>query len=114
MRNIVSLTSAARSKLIQMLETYNTNSALFYVQGGGCNGLKYVIEPTDSSPDPLDEIIPLDNNTNLRVCGKSLMHLLGTEIDWGSDFMGQSFRFDNPNSESACGCGETFSSKNFQ
>ena len=111
MKSVISLTTIAKSKLIKMLSVHNTKNALFYVKGGGCNGFKYIIEPINSSPDPLDEVIPLDNNNNLRVCNKSLLHLMGTKIDWNSDFMGESFRFDNPNSENSCGCGATFSVK---
>ena len=113
LRSAVQLTSTAKSKMIQMLQTKKANTAYFYVKGGGCNGLVYVLEPNDSPPEKTDEIIPLDNNKNLRVCGQSLIHLLGTEIGWGTDFMGQSFRFNNPNTSSSCGCGATFSSKHF-
>ncbi len=112
-RNIVKLTSIAKTKMIQMLHMEKANTAFFYIKGGGCNGLTYVLEPNDEPPTSADEIIPLDDKTNLRVCGQSLIHLLGTEIDWDTDFMGQSFRFNNPNTASSCGCGATFSSKHF-
>ena len=114
MKSVVKITNVAKLKLVQMLKTHNTNNALFYIKGGGCNGFKYVIEPINSNLDPLDEIVPLDDTNNLRVCRKSLLNLIGTEIDWEADFMGQSFRFDNPNSDSSCGCGATFSIKDFQ
>ena len=35
--------------------------------------------------------------------------LLGTEIDWDDDIMGQRFVFKNPNSSFQCGCGKSFS-----
>ena len=41
----------------------------------------------------------------------SLIHLLGTEIDWKKDIMGESFHFNNPMAKSKCGCGTSFSSK---
>ena len=39
------------------------------------------------------------------------MHLIGTEIDWNQDIMGESFKFDNPNASMKCGCGTSFSIK---
>ena len=41
------------------------------------------------------------------------MHILGTEIDWKEDIMGQGFVFDNPMAQAKCGCGTSFSSKAF-
>ncbi len=113
-RKVVNITPMAKTKLINMLKEHKVNNALFYVKGGGCNGFKYMLEPVteETKLDKTDEIIPLlDKDLNLRVCGKSLIHLIGTEIDWDSDFMGQSFRFNNPNADSSCGCGATFAPK---
>ncbi len=114
MRNVIKLTSTAKTKMIQILEMKKQDTVSFYVKGGGCNGLTYMLEPTNSLPNSTDEIIPLNDKKTLRVCGESLIHLLGTEIDWGADFMGQSFRFNNPNTSGSCGCGATFSSKHLQ
>ena len=107
----VTLTDRAVLKLTTILKNNNCKDALFYVQGGGCNGLKYVLEPMKQSPHKFDEAVALNKDHNLWVCGTSMMHLLGTKIDWSEDFMGQSFRFTNPNVANTCGCGATFSPK---
>jgi iron-sulfur cluster assembly protein len=44
----------------------------------------------------------------IHICGKSLMHVVGTHIDWEKDIMGESFKFDNPMAKSSCGCGTSF------
>tara|TARA_B100000686_G_C16734429_1_gene942726 strand:+ start:583 stop:924 length:342 start_codon:yes stop_codon:yes gene_type:complete len=106
---VVRLTSIARKKLIELLHSNKSKTVLFSVEGGGCNGLKYQLQPTEDSMQKLDEEIPLDKDMKLRICGQSLFYLLGTEIDWRDDFMGQSFNFSNPNTASTCGCGSTFS-----
>ena len=49
------------------------------------------------------------DDVNIVVCGKSLMHLLGTHVYWKHDEMGARIEFTNPNAKSTCGCGETFS-----
>jgi iron-sulfur cluster assembly protein len=105
----VRITEAARTQLIRILRHHKSTTALFSVKGGGCNGLRYNLEPTRESRDPLDEEVSLGGARSLRVCGKSLLYILGTEIDWRDDFMGQTFHFDNPNTASTCGCGSTFS-----
>lgn len=42
----------------------------------------------------------------------SVIHLVGTEIKWKNDFMGSGIEFINPNAQTTCGCGETFSPSN--
>lgn len=105
---VVRVTEAARAQLVRVLRGNRSTAALFSVQGGGCNGLRYNLQPTHEPRGPLDEEVVLDESHSLRVCGKSLMYILGTEIDWRDDFMGQTFHFDNPNTASTCGCGSTF------
>jgi len=114
----IQLTKIARKKLVELLCHHNRKTVLFSVAGGGCNGLKYQLEPTEDPIEKLDEEISLtfaaesgSFDKKIRICGKSLFHLLGTEIDWKDDFMGQSFYFKNPNATSACGCGATFAPK---
>ena len=110
-RDVVSLTPSARKKLSDTLVVQDKKRAIFYVVGGGCNGLKYQLEVLEGSPSTGDETISLDSGKELSVCGKSLLHILGTEIDWREDFMGESYRFKNPNVEASCGCGATFTPK---
>jgi iron-sulfur cluster assembly protein len=78
---------------------------LIGVKGGGCNGLKYYIEPTDDTPRKNDELI---KDHNIVVCGDSLLYILGSEVIWKTDAMGSRIEFNNPNATSNCGCGETF------
>ena len=48
------------------------------------------------------------SDTNIWLCHRSTLYLLGTEIDWLEDTMGNRFIFTNPNADSSCGCGKTF------
>jgi iron-sulfur cluster assembly protein len=38
---------------------------------------------------------------------KSLVYLDGTELDFVTNIMGYGFKFNNPNTKGACGCGES-------
>lgn len=110
MKNLINITKNAGIKLIEMSKTYNTDKILFYVKGGGCNGFGYKFKPFFEKPDKLDEIVKYED-INIVVCNNSLMYVLGTTIDYENDIMGSTFKFDNPNAGSKCGCGTSFSPK---
>ena len=109
-KKIVEITSSACRKLYTIANKNNTKNILFYVKGGGCNGFNYVFEPMYEKPDKLDEVVKRPEY-NLVICNKSLMHVMGTKIDWREDIMGEAFEFVNPMAQSECGCGTSFSSK---
>jgi iron-sulfur cluster assembly accessory protein len=112
LKNILTVTQKASEKLSIILKQSNKCAIRFYVKGGGCNGFNYKLEPTDDKPEKLDEIVKIDD-VNIHICNHSLMHLLGTKIDWKEDIMGQGFHFENPMAKSKCGCGTSFTSKAF-
>ena len=60
--------------------------------------------------DNMNELVSC-NEIPLLICGKSIFLVMGTEIDYVEDFMGSRFVFENPNSNSSCGGGNTFSFK---
>ena len=91
-----------------ILNNTGKKSIFIGVKGGGCNGLKYYIEPTNNKPEKLDEQIKIDN-LNIIICGHSLLYLIGTEIKWKDDYIGSGITFINPNAKGTCGCGDTFS-----
>ncbi len=95
-------------KHFKTLVSKDFNSLLIGVKGGGCNGYKYYIEPTVDKPNKNDEVIMIDD-LKIIVCGKSLLHLLGTNVYWKNDIMGARIEFENPNAKTKCGCGDTFS-----
>ena len=108
MNNVIQITNVAKKQLINIMNQNKSKYILFSVAGGGCNGLKYLLEPNNDEPKKIDELVKMDD-LKINVCGKSLLYLLGTNIDWKEDFMGSRFIFENPNATSKCGCGTTFS-----
>ncbi len=105
---ILNITKAAGKQLTRIAKENKCKNILFYVKGGGCNGFNYKLEPTNNSPEKLDELVKYDN-INVIIDSSSVFHLLGTKIDWKKDIMGESFHFENPNASSKCGCGTSFS-----
>jgi iron-sulfur cluster assembly accessory protein len=106
--NILKICTKTLSHFRTILTNSNKNSIFIGVKGGGCNGFKYYIVPTNELPTKLDETIQIDD-VHIIVCGHSLIHLIGTDIKWKDDFMGSGLEFKNPNASGTCGCGETFS-----
>ena len=108
-KDIIKITAKAGKKLSQIASDTKSKNLIFFVRGGGCNGYKYSIEPIKEPSEHLECIQKED--FNLYICDHSLMHLWGTTIDWKKDIMGETFDFQNPNMQSQCGCGTSFTSK---
>ena len=108
MKSIVNISKRASKQLIDIAKTHNTNVLSFSIKGGGCNGYNYIIEP-NSLNDKLSEKVKITNKVIMEVCSKSLLHVLGTNIDWEKSIMGETFTFNNPNASGTCGCGTSFS-----
>ena len=104
---MIKATAVAIPHLKRILGKYK--AVFFGATGGGCNGFKYILEPTNSVDGTgHDELVSV-GGVPIVVCGKSMFLIMGTEIDWTEDHMGSRFEFHNPVSSGQCGCGATFS-----
>ena len=77
------------------------------VVGGGCSGLSYRLELDDQIGEN-DRSADYDG-VKVVTDPKSLMSLVGTEIDYVEGLQGAGFTFKNPNAKGGCGCGSSFS-----
>ncbi|QGM44828.1 iron-sulfur cluster insertion protein ErpA [Methylocystis heyeri] len=77
------------------------------VDGGGCSGFQYSFSVVPRAGD--DDILIAREGARLVIDETSLGFLQGARIDFIDDLMGQSFRIENPNAVSSCGCGSSFS-----
>ena len=121
MKNIITLSKSAFQQFRRIHRETASKAIVFGLKGGGCNGFEYQLTPTNEelrAGDDLQIIRKDDRNRNkppsdedvvVHICGKSLMHVIGTHIDWKKDIMGESFKFDNPSAKASCGCGTSFS-----
>jgi iron-sulfur cluster assembly protein len=55
-----------------------------------------------------DEIVSLPD-LKVVIDKKSLLYLIGTELQYSSGLNGKGFEWVNPNASRTCGCGESFS-----
>ena len=75
------------------------------VKNGGCAGQEYVLDYAEA-PGPLDETVE-DRGVTIFVEPKSVLFLVGSEIDYEVSKLSSRFVFRNPNETDACGCGES-------
>ena len=77
------------------------------VDGGGCAGFTYKFELADG-PESDDTVAETDG-VKLVVDPLSLELVKGSAVDFVEDLGGAAFRVTNPNAQSGCGCGSSFS-----
>ncbi len=105
---MIALTESAKQKITEVLLEETPESRLrLYVQGGGCAGFSYGFMIDDSKNED-DFEVPAGDSTML-VDSMSIQYLVGATIDYEENLMGASFKIKNPQAQSTCGCGSSFS-----
>jgi iron-sulfur cluster assembly protein len=108
---MITLTESAKEKALKLFSESNLDPTESFirvgVKGGGCSGLSYVLD-FDSEIKPGDQEFE-DKGIKIVCDKKSLLYLLGTELDHSDGLNGKGFEFKNPNAQRVCGCGESFS-----
>lgn len=102
--------SAAKRVLALALEAGEPTLMLrIKVTGGGCAGFHYHFS-LETESTTFDRVFK-DHGAHLVVDNISLDLLDGSSVDYVEDLMGAFFRVDNPNAQTTCGCGSSFSTK---
>ena len=78
-----------------------------YVTGGGCAGFQYGFS-FDENKDDSDTVV-IKHGVSLIVDPMSIQYLMGAEIDFQEDLEGARFVIKNPNANTTCSCGSSFS-----
>ncbi len=107
---MIEITDSAKQKVIDLLIDENTPGLMLrtFVEGGGCSGFQYGFTFDDQKNDD-DFEFPLDEKYKLVVDAMSMQYLTGAEIDYKEDLQGSQFMIKNPNAQTTCGCGSSFS-----
>jgi len=78
----------------------------FAVKSKGCAGLSYKIEFAEA---PKVEDKEIDFSTfKVLIDDKSLVYLMGLELDYKEKNLEGGFVFNNPNAKGSCNCGDSF------
>jgi iron-sulfur cluster assembly protein len=76
------------------------------VKGGGCSGFSYILG--FDQPSEADHVYHFEDIL-IMVDKSQEIYLHGTELDFKQGLDNRGFIFNNPNAESTCGCGSSFS-----
>jgi len=101
---MLSITAIAKSKALELREV-DSHGLRIKVIGGGCSGFMYDLG-FDNEGDA-DKVIDV-GGINLIVDNRSILYLAGSAIDFEGGLNGTGFKIVNPNANSTCGCGESF------
>jgi iron-sulfur cluster insertion protein len=101
-------TDAAATKVSELIKEEDNPDLMLrvFISGGGCSGFQYgftfdeTIEAGDSEVE--------NQGVKLLVDPMSVQYLMGAEIDYKEDLQGAQFIIRNPNAQTTCGCGQSF------
>ena len=101
-------TDAAANKVSELIaEEDNPNLKLRgFISGGGCSGFQYGFTFDEDIEDGDSQVE--NQGVTLLVDPMSVQYLMGAEIDYKEDLQGAQFIIRNPNAQTTCGCGQSF------
>jgi iron-sulfur cluster assembly accessory protein len=104
----VTVTDRATHKIAAILKGEPSGAMLrVSVEGGGCSGFQYKFDVEREKAE--DDLVIARNEATVLIDPVSVGFLAGSEIDYVDDLIGASFKINNPNAKSSCGCGTSFS-----
>jgi len=105
---MITLTESAVAKIKDLLAEENNPDTVLrvFVQGGGCSGMQYGFT-FDEGRGEDDFDVPAE--VPVVVDSMSMQYLQDATINYREDIMGASFVIDNPQAQTTCGCGSSFS-----
>lgn len=115
MNNLINIKDNAINKIAELMnEEENLNLYLrAFVQGGGCSGFQYGFTFDEVKNEDDFEISQysktFETKVNILIDSASLQYLSGSTIEYIEDLNGAQFNINNPNAQTTCGCGSSFS-----
>lgn len=104
----ISVTENAAQQIRNQLAKRGTGVGLRVgVKKVGCSGFAYTFDYADEMR-PGDRLFEA-HDAKVVVDAEALSFLDGSRLDFVREGFKQVFKFDNPNIDSTCGCGESFS-----
>ena len=105
----VTVTPDAINKVKSLLaEENNPDLKLrMFVSGGGCSGFQYGFTFEEQGQE--DDFVFDYDGVILLIDSMSSQYLQGAEVDYTESLQGSQFSIKNPNAQTTCGCGSSFS-----
>ena len=102
---MIKVTPSANQQIGKLCQEHECYAITLNVKGGGCAGFEY--EWGTAQVDELsanDFVVECDLGS-LVIGEHSIVFLAGSTINYKKDIIGAMFDIQNPNAQSACGCG---------
>ncbi len=103
---MITLTKSAADRIQDQISKNEAIALRFSAKESGCSGYSYVLDFADKKRE--DDQVFEQHGVSVFVDAKSLVILDGTQIDYVSEGLNQTFKFSNPKATDECGCGESF------
>lgn len=102
-------TAGAAAKVKQLIDDEENDALMLrvFISGGGCSGFQYGFT-FDESVTEGDTVVE-KAGVRLLIDPMSIQYLTGAEIDYSEGLEGAQFVIRNPNAQTTCGCGSSFS-----
>ncbi|WP_269472368.1 Fe-S cluster assembly scaffold SufA [Candidatus Erwinia haradaeae] len=76
------------------------------IKSSGCAGLTYAMKLVKDSSE--NDLIFTHDGASLFVPVRAMPYIDGTEVDYVRIGLNHMFKFNNPQANNSCGCGESF------
>jgi iron-sulfur cluster assembly accessory protein len=103
----VIVTERAARRIGEILQSDPGAMLRVSVEGGGCSGFQYRFDVDRAKTD--DDVIIARDGVTVLIDSVSMQFLAGSQIDFVDDLIGASFKINNPQAKTSCGCGTSFS-----
>lgn len=104
---MITLTPRAATKIQELQGDAEEGQLLrVFVESGGCSGFQYGMS-FDKAKDG-DKTLESEG-VSFLMDDASFAYMDGSTIDFDDGLHGKGFEIQNPNAESTCGCGKSFS-----
>tara|TARA_B100000003_G_C10709002_1_gene282251 strand:+ start:43 stop:384 length:342 start_codon:yes stop_codon:yes gene_type:complete len=104
---VMTITEKAKEKVQELCAKNGKYAVRLGLKGGGCAGFSYDWGFAEQSEVVEEDELIKCNEGNLVIDSASAFYLFGTELDYIEEVFGSRFDIKNPNTKSACGCGES-------
>jgi iron-sulfur cluster insertion protein len=103
----LTVTPAAAQRILKITGGDAASALRLAVNGGGCSGFQY--EFAIAKDRASEDLIFQQDGATVLVDNVSMLYVDGSVLDFEDSLMGQSFKVNNPQAKSSCGCGTSFS-----
>ncbi len=107
----VQMTQAALDHVRGQMSKNNAAALRFGVNKSGCSGYMYVLDFVDEAQQQdaqASQAFEVGDGVTIYIDSQLLPILHGTRIDYVTEGLNACMKFENPNAQGECGCGESF------